>query len=112
MTTGRPPGLEAGLSIKRLRPPAVLADSPLDEGVRQPYQSGQPVRGSGAQPNPHLVSFGQVRHGEQPHVAGYRWVDHGRVIQPLVYLRQPGIGNADPAVADLDQHAPAGQFLG
>src|SRR6266567_904709 len=42
---------------------------------------------------------------------GYRFVDRGRIVQPLVYLRQPGLGYSDAAVADLDQHAPARQGL-
>ena len=70
------------------------------------------MRGPGLQPDPHPVSFGQAPHGEQPHVPSHRYIDDGRVLQPPVDLGQPGLGNADPAVADLDQHACGGEFPG
>ena len=104
-------GLLSGRRSAAARPYGQVS-LPLGDGVRQPDQGGQPVRGPGPQPDPHPVPFGQTRHGEQAHVPGDRDVDDGRVIQPPVHLRQPGLGNADPAVADLDQHAAAGRLLG
>ncbi len=77
LLAGHAPGLEGGEPLRHV---AVLAGSPLGDAVRQPYQGGQPLRGSCTQLDSHPVPFGQACHREQPHVPGYRFVDGGWII--------------------------------
>ena len=76
----------------------------------QPDQGGQPLRRAGTQLDPDPVPRGETGHGVEAHVPGDGDVDHGRVVQPPVHVREPVGGDAHAVVAHLDEHAAAVQL--
>ena len=62
-------------------------------------------------PDPDPVPRREAADHEQAHPPGYADVDHGRVVQPPVGVAHLRIGDADPAVGDVEEDTAAGQRL-